>query len=84
MKVASQTVSLLQGLLTALSLNLLHFGRLFLMLFAGTFCPEPFIKITVLPQITAQAFISFQQFFIQATKQDRHLLVEDSQAVYNL
>ena len=39
---------------------------------------------TVLPQIVAQVFISFQQFFTLATKQDRDLLVEDSCAVYNL
>ena len=43
-----------------------------------------YIHILLLPRIVPQAFISFQQFFIPATKQDRHLLVEDSHAIYNL
>ena len=38
---------------------------------------------TVLPQITAQAFI-FSSDFNQTTKRDKCLLVEDSRAVYNL
>ena len=40
--------------------------------------------ITVLPQIVVRAFISFQQVLTLATKQDSHLLVEDSHAVDNL
>ena len=36
---------------------------------------------TILPQIMAREFISFQQLFTQATK---HLLVADSHAVYYL
>ena len=40
-------------------------------------------RIVVLPRITAQAFISFQWFFMQAIKWDRRLL-EDSCAVCNL
>ena len=43
-----------------------------------------YIHILLLPRIVAQAFISFQQFFTLPTKQDRHLLVEDSCAIYNL
>ena len=39
---------------------------------------------TILPQIAAWVFISFQWFFTPATKWHRHLLVEDSHAVYNL
>ena len=40
---------------------------------------------TVLPQIVAQALISFHRFFILTTKQDRHLLVhDDSCAVYTV
>ena len=39
---------------------------------------------TVLPWIVTQEFISLQWFFIPATKQDKHLLVQDSCAVYNL
>ena len=31
---------------------------------------------TVLPQIMARAFISFQQLFTPATKQDQRLLIE--------
>ena len=41
-------------------------------------------QLTVLPQIVAWTFISFQQFFTQATKQDRGLLVEDLRAMFNL
>ena len=37
-----------------------------------------------MPQIAARAFISFQQFFIQVTKQDKRLIVENSHTVYNL
>ena len=39
---------------------------------------------TVSHRITAQAFISFQQFITQVTKRDRHLLVEDLHAFYDL
>ena len=39
---------------------------------------------TILPWIMAQTFISFQQFFSQTTKWDKHLLVEDLYAVHNL
>ena len=39
--------------------------------------------INVLPQIVVRAFISFQQVFTLATKQDSRLL-EDSHAVDNL
>ena len=39
---------------------------------------------TILPRIMAQAFISFQQFLDQVTKQDRRLLSEETRAVYNL
>ena len=46
--------------------------------------PHNLEESTVFPQITAQAFISFQQFFTQGIKRDRHLLVEDLHTVYNL
>ena len=34
------------------------------------------IQVTVLPQIMARAFISFQQLFTPATIRDQRLLVE--------
>ena len=38
----------------------------------------------ILPQIVAQEIISFQQFFVPATKQDWCILVVDSHAVDHL
>ena len=42
------------------------------------------IKYTISPWITAWAFISLQECFTHAPKWDRHLIVEDLCAVYNL
>ena len=35
-----------------------------------------YLEHTILPQIMARAFISFQQLFTPATKQDQRLLIE--------
>ena len=42
------------------------------------------LPYNVLTRIVAWVFMSFQWFFIPATKWDKHLLVEGSFAVYNL